>query len=88
MIAAMETTNARWRVWVGGLFWLPYAFGYALLTPVALLLRDWRLMHAAITAPTALIFAYYWYTIIVTPELLFLQSPNLERGGRIFFGEH
>jgi hypothetical protein len=53
-------TTSKWRIWVGGLFFMPYALGYTLLPLFAFLIRDWRFMHMAVAAPT-LIAVFYWW---------------------------
>ena len=49
--SALEVTNSKWRIWVGGLFWIPYACGYTTLAAVAYVTREWRLMHIVISCP-------------------------------------
>lgn len=57
---ALEVVSSRWRVWIGGLFFLPYALGYASLAAFAYWLRDWRVLHAVICAPPILAVAFIW----------------------------
>ena len=51
---------AKYRTWVGGLFFIPYALGYAFLAPVAYWTRDWRIMHVVVAAPALVSLIYWW----------------------------
>ena len=72
MCSGMEVTTSRYRDWIGGLFYIPYALGYTSLSAVAYFIRDWRVMHTAISIPVAFNLFFWWY------GLFYLHNSPLE----------
>uniref|UniRef100_A0A914WZV4 Major facilitator superfamily (MFS) profile domain-containing protein n=1 Tax=Plectus sambesii TaxID=2011161 RepID=A0A914WZV4_9BILA len=77
MCLALEMTTSKWRVWIGGLFFTPYALGYTILPLFAYLIRDWRFMHMAVAAPTLVSIAYWWL-ISESPRWLLVNQRVTE----------
>lgn len=63
-ILAVEASSVRHRSVVGILFSVPFAVGFMLLPGLAYLIRDWRFLHLAISAPVILLIA----NTIILPE--------------------
>uniref|UniRef100_A0A914VYH4 Major facilitator superfamily (MFS) profile domain-containing protein n=1 Tax=Plectus sambesii TaxID=2011161 RepID=A0A914VYH4_9BILA len=59
-VLCMELTTNKHRDWIGGMFYIPYAMGYTSLSLFAYFLRDWRMMHAAISLPVMINLAFWW----------------------------
>ena len=60
IFTAIEVTTGKWRNWIGGMFFVPYAFAYMSVSGFAYLLRDWRWMHLAMSVPLLASVLFYW----------------------------
>ncbi|ENN72634.1 hypothetical protein YQE_10732, partial [Dendroctonus ponderosae] len=54
-VMCMEVVGGKWRTIVSILYQVPFGFGYALLSGIAYLLRDWRNFHFAISLLSMLV---------------------------------
>lgn len=59
-ILAVEFVGAEYRTFCGILIEIPFALGEATVGLLAMGIRDWRWLMAAITAPFFLILSYWW----------------------------
>ncbi|KAH1012958.1 organic cation transporter protein [Dendroctonus ponderosae] len=59
-VMCMEVVGGKWRTIVSILYQVPFGFGYALLSGIAYLLRDWRNFHFAISLLSMLYVGLYW----------------------------
>lgn len=63
-VLVMELIGTKWRTTIGIMYQIPFDFGHLSLAFFGYLIRDWRYLQAAISAPSLLLIAYYW----VLPE--------------------
>ncbi|KAG0723263.1 Solute carrier family 22 member 3 [Chionoecetes opilio] len=59
-VLSLELCTPSQRSLVGNLFAVPYALGYMALPGVALLVKDWRPLQLALSAPALFLLAYHW----------------------------
>ncbi|CAL4133749.1 unnamed protein product, partial [Meganyctiphanes norvegica] len=60
-ILAVEFVGAEYRTFCGILIEIPFALGEATVGVLAMGIRDWRWLQAAITAPFFLCITYWWF---------------------------
>ncbi|OXA57254.1 Organic cation transporter protein [Folsomia candida] len=74
-VLVIEVLGPGWRGLAGNLFCLPFAVGYMLLPGVAYYIRNWRYLQLALSGPSLILLATWWFL----PE-----SPRwLLRRGRV-----
>ncbi|XP_037074714.1 organic cation transporter protein-like [Pollicipes pollicipes] len=59
-VFCMEIVGAKWRVVLGLLFQVPFAFGFISLAGIAYLITNWQHLQLAISVPLVLFILYYW----------------------------
>lgn len=59
-VMCIEVVGGKWRTIVPILYQVPFGFGYALLSGIAYLLRDWRNFHLAISLLSMFYVGLYW----------------------------
>lgn len=52
--------GVEWRTVLGILYHIPVNIGHLMLPLISYFVRDWRYFHAAISAPSLFLVAYYW----------------------------
>ncbi|KAL3277354.1 hypothetical protein HHI36_012704 [Cryptolaemus montrouzieri] len=59
-VLVMELIGTKWRTSIGILYQIPFDLGHLSLALFGFLIRDWRYLQIAISAPSMILLAYYW----------------------------
>ncbi|XP_068223633.1 organic cation/carnitine transporter 2-like [Palaemon carinicauda] len=81
-VYTMELSSPSQRSAVGCVGGIPWSFGFLLVPSIAYLVRPWRYMQVAFSAPMLLFIAYYWI-IVESPRWLIAQG-RYEEAATIF----
>ena len=72
----MELCSDKLRKPVGAFYFIGYAMGYTALGGMAYILRDWRWLHVACSAPMLILPFYHWLVIINIVFILCYGIPH------------
>ncbi|KAK9884735.1 hypothetical protein WA026_007580 [Henosepilachna vigintioctopunctata] len=59
-VLIMELIGTKWRTTIGILYQIPFDLGHLSLALFGFLIRDWKYLQVAISAPSLFLVAYYW----------------------------
>ncbi|XP_066985957.1 organic cation/carnitine transporter 2-like [Macrobrachium rosenbergii] len=81
-VYTLEISSHRQRSVVGSIGGIPWSFGFLVVPGIAYLVRPWRWMQVAYSAPMLLLVSYYWI-IVESPRWLISQG-RYEEAEKIF----